>query len=129
MAQYAAMKALEGGDEAIAPMVAQFQERRDAMVEKINQIPGLSCRKPQGAFYIMMNIKRILGKSYHGRTIENSKTFAELLLAEKHVAVVPGSAFEAEGFCRLSYAVAKEQCMEGLNRIEEFVGELTDAPW
>ena len=129
MAQYAAMKALEGGDEAIAPMVAQFQERRDAMVEKINQIPGLSCRKPQGAFYIMMNIKRILGKSYHGRAIETSKTFAELLLAEKHVAVVPGSAFEAEGFCRLSYAVAKEQCMEGLNRIEAFVNELTNTPW
>ncbi len=129
MAQYASMKALERGDEYITDMVAAFEDRRNAMVEKINSIPGLSCRKPQGAFYIMMNIKRILGKSYHGRTIENSKTFAELLLAEKHVAVVPGSAFEAEGFCRLSYAVAKEQCMEGLRRIEEFVGELTDTPW
>ncbi len=129
MAQYAAMKALEGGDECIKEMVAAFEDRRNAMVEKINAIPGLSCRKPQGAFYIMLNVKKVLGKSYHGRVIENSKTFAELLLAEKHVAVVPGSAFEAEGFCRLSYAVAKEQCMEGLRRIEEFVGELTDAPW
>ncbi|MBR3763881.1 MAG: aminotransferase class I/II-fold pyridoxal phosphate-dependent enzyme, partial [Clostridia bacterium] len=73
--------------------------------------------------------KRILGKSYHGRVIETSSTFAELLLAEKHVAVVPGSAFEAEGFCRLSYAVSMDQCMEGLRRIEEFVTELTDAPW
>ncbi len=129
MAQYASVKALEGGDECIREMVAAFEDRRNAMVEKINSIPGLSCRKPQGAFYIMMNIKKILGKSYHGRTIENSKTFAELLLAEKHVAVVPGSAFEAEGFCRLSYAVAKEQCMEGLRRVEEFVSELTDTPW
>ena len=129
MAQYAAMKALQGDGSCIEEMVKHFEDRRNAMVEKINSIPGLSCLKPQGAFYIMLNIKKILGKSYHGRTIETSKTFAELLLAEKHVAVVPGVAFEAEGFCRLSYAVAKEQCMEGLRRIEEFVGELTDTPW
>ena len=77
----------------------------------------------------MLNIKRVLGKSYHGRVIENSQTFAELLLAEKHVAVVPGIAFEAEGFCRLSYAASMENCMEGLNRIEAFVNELTDTPW
>ena len=77
----------------------------------------------------MMNIKNIFGKSYNGRVIETSKTFAELLLAEKHVAVVPGIAFEAEGFCRLSYACSMENCMEGLNRIEAFVNELTDTPW
>lgn len=129
IAQYAAMKALQAGDECIKPMVAEFEARRNAMVEKINQIPGLSCRKPQGAFYIMLNIKKVLGKSYNGRVIETSKTFAELLLAEKHVAVVPGIAFEAEGFCRLSYAVSMENCMEGLNRIEAFVNELTDTPW
>lgn len=124
IAQYAAMKALQAGDEYIKPMVEQFEARRDAMVEKINAIPGLSCRKPKGAFYIMLNIKKILGREYHGRVVENSQTFAELLLAEKHVAVVPGSAFEAEGFCRLSYAVSLENCMEGLRRIEDFVTEL-----
>ena len=129
IAQYAAMKALQGGDECIKPMVAEFEARRNAMVERINKIPGLSCRKPQGAFYIMLNIKKVLGKSYNGRVIESSKTFAELLLAEKHVAVVPGIAFEAEGFCRLSYAVSMENCMEGLNRIEAFISELTDTPW
>ena len=91
------------------------------MVERINQIPGLSCLKPQGAFYIMLNIKQLLGRSYNGRMIESSLDFAELLLAEKEVAVVPGVAFEAEGFCRLSYAIALEQCMKGLDRIEEFV--------
>ena len=129
IAQYAAMKALQAGDDCIQPMVAEFEARRNAMVERINRIPGLSCRKPQGAFYIMLNIKKVLGKSYNGRVIETSKTFAELLLAEKHVAVVPGIAFEAEGFCRLSYAVSMENCMEGLNRIEAFVSELTDTPW
>ncbi|MCH5287872.1 MAG: pyridoxal phosphate-dependent aminotransferase [Christensenellaceae bacterium] len=121
IAQYAALKALEAGDECITPMVAEFQKRRDAMVERINQIPGLSCLKPQGAFYIMLNIKQLLGRSYNGRVIESSLDFAELLLAEKEVAVVPGVAFEAEGFCRLSYAIALEQCLKGLDRIEEFV--------
>ena len=121
IAQYAALKALEAGDECIQPMVAEFEKRRDAMVERINQIPGLSCLKPQGAFYIMLNIKQLLGRSYNGRMIESSMDFAELLLAEKEVAVVPGVAFEAEGFCRLSYAIALEQCMKGLDRIEEFV--------
>ena len=121
IAQYAALKALEAGDECIKPMVAEFEKRRDAMVERINQIPGLSCLKPQGAFYIMLNIKQLLGRSYNGRVIESSLDFAELLLAEKEVAVVPGVAFEAEGFCRLSYAIALEQCLKGLDRIEEFV--------
>ena len=100
-------------------------EGMDAMVEKINAIPGLSCRKPQGAFYIMMNIKQMLGKHYDGRMIESSLDFAELLLAEKQVALVPGVAFEAEGYCRLSYAVSMENILEGLSRIGEFVAELS----
>lgn len=129
IAQYASMKALQSGDDCIRPMVAEFERRRNAMVERINQIPGLSCRKPRGAFYIMLNIEQVMGKSYDGRVIDSSRTFAELLLAEKHVAVVPGVAFEAEGFCRLSYAVSMEHCMEGLRRIGEFVTGLTDASY
>ena len=124
IAQYAAMKALQGDPQCVTDMVAQFEARRNAMVEKINSIPGLSCMKPQGAFYIMLNITGVMGKTYNGRVIDSSQTFAELLLADKHVAVVPGNAFEAEGFCRLSYAVAMESCMEGLRHIEEFVSEL-----
>ncbi len=125
IAQYAAMKALQGDQSCVDAMVAQFEKRRDAMVEKINAIPGLSCRKPQGAFYIMMNIKQVLGKHYDGRMIESSLDFAELLLAEKQVALVPGVAFEAEGYCRLSYAVSMENILEGLSRIGEFVAELS----
>ena len=124
IAQYAAMKALEGDQTCVDEMVAEFQKRRDLMVERINQIPNLSCRKPQGAFYIMMNIKKVLGMSYNGRTLESSMDFAELLLAEKQVAVVPGAAFEAEGFCRLSYAVSMDQIEEGVKRIAEFVSSL-----
>ena len=125
IAQYAAMKVLQGDQSCVDAMVAQFEKRRDAMVEKINAIPGLSCRKPQGAFYIMMNIKQMLGKHYDGRMIESSLDFAELLLAEKQVALVPGVAFEAEGYCRLSYAVSMENILEGLSRIGEFAAELS----
>ncbi len=124
IAQYAAMKALDGDQTCVEEMVQEYQRRRDLMVERINQIPNLSCRKPQGAFYVMMNIKKALGMSYNGRLLESSMDFAELLLAEKQVAVVPGAAFEAEGFCRLSYAVSMEQIEEGLNRIAEFMAEL-----
>ena len=124
IAQYAAMKALQGDQTCVDEMVAEFQKRRDLMVEKINEIPNLSCRKPQGAFYIMLNIKKVLGMSYNGRMLESSLDFAELLLAEKQVAVVPGAAFEAEGFCRLSYAVSTEQIEEGVKRIAEFVKDL-----
>lgn len=124
IAQYASLKALQGDQSCVDEMVAEFQKRRDVMVERINRIPHLSCRKPQGAFYIMMNIKEVLGMHYNGRPLETSMDFAELLLAEKQVAVVPGIAFEAEGFCRLSYAISLEQINKGLDRIEEFVRNL-----
>lgn len=125
IAQYAAMKALQGDQSCVTEMVAEFERRRNAMVEKINEIPGVSCRKPAGAFYIMMNIKQLLGKHFGTRVLESSMDFAELLLAEKQVAVVPGIAFEAEGFCRLSYAISMESCLEGVKRIGEFVDLLT----
>ncbi len=124
IAQYAAMKALQGDQSCVDAMVAEFEKRRDVMVEKINAIPGISCRKPQGAFYLMMNIKELLGKHYEGRMIESSLDFAELLLAEKQVALVPGVAFEAEGYCRLSYAVSMENILDGVNRIAAFAAEL-----
>ncbi len=124
MAQYASIAALESDQSCVQEMVAEFEKRRDLMVERINAMPGLSCLKPQGAFYIMLNIKEIMGRSYNGRRIEGSMDFAELLLAEKQVALVPGVAFEAEGYCRLSYATSVEQITKGLDRIEAFVKEL-----
>ena len=124
IAQYAAMKALQGDQSCVDEMVKEFEKRRNLMVDRINAIPGVSCRKPQGAFYIMMNIKQLLGRTYNGRVLESSMDFAELLLAEKQVAVVPGVAFEAEGYCRLSYAVSADQINRGLDRIEEFVRTL-----
>ena len=124
IAQYAALKALQGDQSCINDMVAEFEKRRDVMVERINAIPGLSCLKPQGAFYIMMNVKGLIGKSFNGRVLECSMDFAELLLAEKQVAVVPGEAFEAPGYCRLSYATSLELINKGLDRIESFASML-----
>ncbi|MBR6028845.1 MAG: pyridoxal phosphate-dependent aminotransferase [Clostridia bacterium] len=124
IAQYAALKALQGDQTCVKEMVAEFEQRRNVICERINAIEGLSCRKPQGAFYVMMNIGEIMSRRYHGRTIESSLDFAELLLADKQVAVVPGIAFEAEGFCRLSYATSLENINKGLDRIEDFVRNL-----
>lgn len=125
IAQHASAVALNGDQSCVDEMVKHFEERRNVMVERINAIPGISCLKPEGAFYVMMNIRNLLGKSYNGRKIESSMDFAELLLAEKQVAVVPGIAFEAEGFCRLSYAISVEKINEGIDRIEAFINSLT----
>lgn len=124
IAQHAALAALQGDQTCVMDMVAAFEKRRNLMVDRINAIPGISCRKPQGAFYVMMNIKGLIGRKYNGRVIECSMDFAELLLAEKQVALVPGVAFEAEGYCRLSYATSEEQINKGLDRIAEFVEAL-----
>ena len=124
IAQHAAAAALDGDQSCVAEMVEQFQRRRDVIVEGINAIPGLSCLKPEGAFYVMMNVRSTIGKSYNGRKIESTLDFAEMLLTDKQVAVVPGVAFEAEGFCRLSYAISEARITEGLSRIESFVSHL-----
>ena len=124
IAQHAAAAALDGDQACVKEMVRHFQARRDLIVDRINAIPGLSCLKPGGAFYVMMNIQNIIGRRYNGRAIEDSMDFAELLLAEKQVAVVPGVAFEAEGFCRLSYAISEDRINEGLDRIASFIDEL-----
>jgi aspartate aminotransferase len=124
IAQHAAAVALDGDQTCVELMRQHFEARRDLMVDRINSIEGISCLKPEGAFYVMMNIRKLIGRKFNGRKLEDSMDFAELLLAEKHVAVVPGIAFEAEGFCRLSYATGEDRINEGLNRIEAFINGL-----
>ena len=124
IAQHASAVALDGDQTCVELMRQHFEARRDLMVDRINSIEGISCMKPEGAFYVMMNIRKLIGRKFNGRTLEDSMDFAELLLAEKHVAVVPGIAFEAEGFCRLSYATGEDRITEGLDRIEAFIKEL-----
>lgn len=125
ISQYASVVGLNDKTsvESIAEMKKHFVERRNYMVETINNIPGLSCRKPQGAFYIMVNFTQILGKTIKGYTINSSMDFANLLLEEAKVAVVPGIAFGDDKYIRLSYATSMEVIKKGLDRIRELVTE------
>lgn len=127
IAQYAGYVALSGGDDIIAVMVAEFDRRRKHIVSRINAIPGLSCRMPKGAFYVMMNISELIGAAQGDKVIRSSTDFAELLLENAKVAVVPGLGFGSDMHVRLSYATSMENIDRGLDRIAQFVGSLRKA--
>jgi len=91
------------------------------MVDRINSINNLSCVKPERAFYVMVNISKVLNKEVDGKIIKDSLTFSDLLLEKEKVAVIPGIAFGVDDFIRLSYATSMENIEKGLNRIEDFV--------
>jgi aspartate aminotransferase len=91
------------------------------MVEKINSISNLSCKKPDGAFYVMVNITKLIGKTIKGFVINNSLDLCGALLEVEKVAAIPGSGFGTDNYIRLSYATSLENIIEGLNRIENFV--------
>ncbi|MGI6706880.1 MAG: pyridoxal phosphate-dependent aminotransferase [Clostridia bacterium] len=124
IAQYASIAALRGPKNFVLNMVREFEKRRDYMVNRIMSIPGLSCYKPEGAFYIMMNIAGVLGKSFEGRPVMNSLDFTEMLLESQKTAVVPGIAFGADEYVRLSYATSIETIKKGMDRIESFIKDL-----
>lgn len=115
--QYAALEALRGPQDYVDYMVSQYKERRDIIVEKLNEIPGISCKKPKGTFYAFANIKG---------TGMSSVDFAMKLLEEKQVVIVPGTAFgdSGEGYVRISFATSKEEIAKGMELIKEFVLEL-----
>ena len=124
IAQYAAIAALSGPDLELRSMVAEFAKRRECVCKLIEETPGLSCIKPMGAFYVMMNVSSLFGKGIDGRVIDGSTAFTELLLEHAKVAVVPGIGFGADAFVRLSYAVSMETLQEGFRRIRSFVDRL-----
>ncbi len=121
IAQAATVAALSGGKEEIEIMKKAFASRRDYMVERINALPGVSCKKPQGAFYVLMNISALKGHEMGGKLINSSDDFAEVLLNDAKVAVVPCSGFGTDDFVRWSYAVSKETICEGIDRLEAFL--------
>jgi len=123
IAQKASVEALNGRQETIEEMRREFDQRRKYMVEKLNQIKGVSCLKPAGAFYAFPNVSKILekGVKYNGKRIINSFDLADFILKEAEVALIPGSDFEAEGYLRLSYATSMEDIKEGLDRIENIL--------
>lgn len=124
IAQYASTVGLNESKKVTKEMVKAFKERRNYMVKTINDMAKVSCKKPEGAFYVMMNIENLIGKKYEGKEIDGSMTFADILLEESKVAVIPGKAFGNDKFVRLSYATSLEDIKRGLERVKEFVNKV-----
>lgn len=124
IAQEAAAAALSFEDDDMRKMVEEFEARRDLAYNMINAIPNIRCVRPEGAFYIMCNIGACLEKSYKGQKLNSCMDFCSALLESHHVAVVPGEAFEAPDYFRISYAISRSQIKLGLERIAQFVSEL-----
>lgn len=124
ISQYASVEALNGDQSEVENMKKEFKARRDFMVDRINSISNLSCVKPEGAFYVMVNISKLLNKEVEGKVIKDSLTFSDLLLEKEKVAVIPGIAFGVDNFIRLSYATSMENIKNGLDRIEKFVSTI-----
>ncbi|OAA82798.1 pyridoxal phosphate-dependent aminotransferase [Clostridium ljungdahlii] len=124
IAQYAAVAALNGKDTQIKSMVSEFKNRRDCMVSKIDKMKNVSCLNPEGAFYVMLNISNLLGKTIDGVVINNSLEFSQKLLEKEKVAVIPGLGFGLDGYIRLSYATSMENIQNGMDRIDKFISQL-----
>ncbi len=123
IAQKASVEALNGKQDTIEKMRKAFDERRKYMVKKLNNIEGIFCLSPTGAFYAFPNVSKILGRGIecNGKKVSNSFDLSDFILKEAEVALIPGSAFEAEGYLRLSYAASIEDIKEGLKRIEKIL--------
>ena len=121
ISQAASVAALTGPQNCVEEMRRAFQARRDYIVERMNAIDGVSCIKPEGAFYVMMNIEQQLGRTLCGETVRSSDDFCSALLRHGLVATVPGSGMGAPGFVRWSYAVSMDNIKRGMDRLEKFL--------
>ena len=121
ISQAASVAALNGPQDEVETMRQAFEARRDYSVERMNRIPGVSCIKPEGAFYVMMNIEQLLGKTICGETIHTCDDFSSAFLKHGLVATVPCSGFGAPNFVRWSYATSMENIQKGLDRLEQFL--------
>lgn len=121
VSQYAALAALEGPQDCVGEMLAEFAKRREFVRGRIASLPGLSCSDMGGAFYAFINIQAHLGRSYRGVRVDNSAQWCLELLGQQNVAMVMGSAFGAEGYARLSFATSMENLKAGFDAIEAFL--------
>ena len=124
ISQYATLEALSSKEEEVQKMVDTFATRRKKILALIDEIEGVEGIKPDGAFYVMLVVGGLYGKSYRGQTIQNSVEFANALLEGEKVATIPGVSFGADNCLRLSYSLSEEDIEEGLARIKRFVEEL-----
>lgn len=123
IAQKASVEAFSGPQDKVGEMVIEFKKRRDYICEELNNIEGISCLIPDGAFYVFPDISYYFGKSYKDGKIENSVDFADFLLNEAKVAVVPGVEFGSDKNIRISYATSMHDIKEGVKRIKEKLNE------
>lgn len=124
IAQKAATEALNGSQDSVKAMHAEFDKRRQYMYERICKMPYVSTIEPMGAFYVFVDVSEVLGKEYHGQKVTDTSKMAEILIEEYNVAVVPCADFGFADHMRLSYAISIEQIEKGLDRIETFLKEL-----
>ena len=126
ISQAAVAAALDGPQDLVRERAEEYRQRRDLVVEMLNAAPGISCHKPEGAFYVFPNIAGCIGKtSKGGRKIETDTDFAMALLEEKYVATVQGTAYGMSPYLRISYATNTENLREACGRIQEFCRELS----
>ncbi|WP_280726988.1 pyridoxal phosphate-dependent aminotransferase [Kitasatospora sp. MAA4] len=126
VAQQAALAAVSGDLTAVDEMRKAFDRRRQTIVRMLNEIDGVVCPEPEGAFYVYPSVKGLLGKEIRGRRPQTSAELAALILDEAEVAVVPGEAFGTPGYLRLSYALGDADLAEGAARMQKLLGEARD---
>ena len=123
VSQRAAIAALAGDLSAVHKMGEAFDRRRKLIVKLLNEIPGVSCPTPTGAFYVYPSVKNVLGKEIRGKRPKTSAELATLILDEVEVAAVPGEAFGPSGYLRFSYALGDEDIVEGIGRVKKLLSE------
>ncbi|NEA26939.1 pyridoxal phosphate-dependent aminotransferase [Actinomadura bangladeshensis] len=123
VSQAAALAAVTGDLAAVAEMRKAFDRRRQTIVRMLNEIPGVVCPEPEGAFYAYPSVKALLGKELRGKRPETSVELASLILEEAEVALVPGEAFGTPGYFRLSYALGDDDLVEGVSRVAKLLSE------
>jgi aspartate aminotransferase len=121
VAQRAALAAVSGDLDAVAMMRSAFERRGKIMTEMLNEIDGVTCISPQGAFYCFPSFKGVLGRDIAGRSPANTLELADLVLSEARVAFVPGEAFGAPGYVRMSFALGDDDLVEGVSRIQKLL--------
>ena len=124
IAQWAAVSAYASPQDLITQRTAEFEKRKNYIVDRLNSIPGIKCVSPKGAFYAFPNVSACYGKSFNGKAIGSSLDFTGFLLDEAKVAVVPGDSFGADSNVRISFATSMENIVKGMDRIEEAVAKL-----
>lgn len=123
ISQWAAIEALEGDQTSVEEMRKVFEQRRTYMANRMNSLPGVSCLMPEGAFYVMMNIDELVGKTIGGKVINDGSDFAMAFLEKENVALVPCGGFGEPNYLRWTYAASMEDIQKGLDRLEKFLAE------